>query len=115
LTEFLAVGPDNGPAPQGRKPLVRVVQGVEHALTWLRKRSALFHHTLANFVRITAFFLDVTPARISDAVDSSQHRLKVARYAVQGELASEAQLVIVGLHTLQQPPFAAGDVATEIL
>jgi len=59
--------------------------------------------------------LDVTPASIGDAVDPSQHRLKVARDAVQGELAPEAQLVIVGLHTLQQPTFTTGDVATEIL
>jgi hypothetical protein len=59
MTEFLAVAADNGPIPQGCKPLVRVTQSVDHSLTGLRKRGALFHCTLANLVRITAFFLDV--------------------------------------------------------
>jgi hypothetical protein len=39
MTEFLAVAADNGPTPQGCKPLVRVTQSVDHSLTGLRKQA----------------------------------------------------------------------------
>jgi hypothetical protein len=39
----------------------------------------------------------------------------MARNAVQGELASKAQLVIVGLHAQYQPTLATRDVAAEML
>jgi len=51
---------------------------------------------LANLVRVTAFFLDITPARIGEAVDPSQHRLQAAGDAVEIEICRPIDVLVPG-------------------
>jgi hypothetical protein len=56
---------------------------------------------------------NVAPTRVGHALDAIERTFEISRCAIQGKLASLAQLIVVSLHAGEQPTLATCNLAAE--
>jgi len=70
---------------------------------------------LADAVCISALRFNFIPARVGNALYAIERPIQIARSAVQRQLATAAQLVVMGLHANQHSTLASGNIAAEFV
>ena len=115
LADIPVVGAEDAHSPQVGELSRSCLQGRHHTLASTRQRIALVDHALADPFSVAAFGLDVVPAGFGNALDAVNGIAELARRPVQGELASQRQLILVRLHAQENSTLAACDGPAEFL
>jgi hypothetical protein len=98
IAEALVVGSVDGQALYNRQGSEDVANRSDSGLARVRKLLAFLYETLSYSAGVPALGLDVIPACVGDSLNAIQRALQTARGAIQRDLATAAQPILVCLH-----------------